>query len=78
VQLDSVSKMINNELKEQDGKLEFLLKNHEQTEHNAKRTNKQMEIMKKRRFRFSVCQKFVFTFTTMIMALIFVVFFFIH
>lgn len=77
-QLDSVSRMINNELKAQDQKLEFLLKNHDQTEHNAKRTNKQMEIMKKRRFRLSVCQRFIFTFTAMIMTMIFVFFYFLH
>ena len=70
--------MINSELKKQDEKLEFLLKNQEDTEHNSKRTNKQMEIMKKRRFSLSVCQKFIFTFTTMIMLMMFVIFFFIN
>ena len=74
--MNKASEMINSELKRQDEKLEFLLKNQDEVDHNAKRTNKQMEIMKKRRFRFSVCQKFIFTFTTMIMVMMFVIFFF--
>lgn len=72
--LNKASEMVNSELKRQDEKLEFLLKNQEDVQQNAERTNKQMEIMKKRRFRLSVCQKFIFAFTTLILIMMIVIF----
>ena len=73
-----MSNQIKHEIKSQDDKMEFLLKNQDQIDHNSKRTNKQLEIMKKRRFNFSVCQKFIFTLTTIIMSMMIILFVFFH